>query len=184
MKRLGAVAALVLVAGCSSVGPTSPIPTTFASPTPTLAPTATAVSPSASLPASQVPSVGPDEAKALDLATRYETARAAGNWSEAWGLLSDRSQAVIGSLAAFETGEIAYNASGGAVFVIQPPTQDAELLANFLGASQAEIAQQADLTRGYLVFVQHPQVKAASAGTTGLLVAPLVSGDWKIWLVH
>ena len=121
MKRLGAAAALVLVAGCSSVGPTSPIQTTFASPTLTLAPTATAASPSASLPASQVPSLGPDEAKALDLATRYETARAAGNSSQALGPLSDPPQAVIGSLAAFQTGEIAYDASGGTVLVHPTP---------------------------------------------------------------
>ena len=174
MKRLGVVVVVALAAACSNANPATPTPTT------TFAPTATAVSQTAP-PAT---SPGSDAAKALDLATRYETARAAGRWSEAWGLLSDRSKGVLGSLAAFEAEETAYNSSGGTDFAIQPPTQDAELLANFLGASQAEIAQQADLARGYLVFVQHQQVKAASAGTTGLLVAPLASGDWKIWLVH
>ena len=170
----------LLATACSTVivATPTPIPTT----------TIGSIAPSASLnvpsEASHESTLGSDAADALDLATRFETARAAGRWPEAWGLLSDRSKGAIGTLAAFQSEETAYNASGGADFVIQAPTQDPELLANFLGASQHEIAQQADLTRGYLVFVMHPQVKAASAGTTGLFVAPLASGDWKIWILH
>jgi hypothetical protein len=102
----------------------------------------------------------------------------------AWALPSKRSQATIGSLAAFEATETAYNAVGGTMFSFQGPTQDAALVATFLGAEQAAIANEADTSRGFLVFVQHPNVKPASAGTTGLFVAQLLSCGWRIWLVH
>lgn len=130
------------------------------------------------------PSLSGDAAMALNVATLYETARASGQWSVAWALPSKRSQATIGSLAAFEATETAYNAVGGTMFSFQGPTQDAALVATFLGAEQAAIANEADTSRGFLVFVQHPNVKAASAGTTGLFVAQLLSCGWRIWLVH
>ena len=130
------------------------------------------------------PSPATDAAMALDLAGRYETALAAGDWSTAWALLSQQSQATIGSLGAFETLGLAYNGQGGMAFELQEPTQDAALVANFLGAQQAAIASVADMSRGYLVFAQHPNVQAASAGTTGLYIAPLRAGGWRIWLVH
>jgi hypothetical protein len=50
--------------------------------------------------------------------------------------------------------------------------------------SEADIATEAIMARGYLLFVQHPDVKAALAGTIGLFVAPLSSGQWRIWIVH
>ena len=40
------------------------------------------------------------------------------------------------------------------------------------------------MRRGWLIVIQHPEVKAASAGTTGLYVAPLSSGEWRIRIVH
>jgi hypothetical protein len=134
------------------------------------------VTPSASLSA--------DGAMALAAARLYETARAGGQWSVAWALLSGRSQATIGSLASFAAIETAYNAQGGTTFLLQVPTQDANLVATFLGASQAAIASEAETSRGFLVSVQHHNVTAASAGTTALYVAPLRSGGWRIWLVH
>ena len=125
-----------------------------------------------------------DKATALDVAGRYENALAGGDWPGAWALLSVESQATIGSLGSFAATGSAYNAEGGVVFSLQTPTQDANLVATFLGASQAAIALEADTSRGFLVFVHHPNVKAASAGTTGLYVAPLRSEGWPIWLVH
>ena len=130
------------------------------------------------------PSPTTDAAMALEVASSYETALSAGDWSTAWALLSQQSQATVGSLGAFETLALAYNAQGGMAFELQEPTQDTALVANFLGASQAAIASVADVSRGYLVFAQHPNVQAASAGTTGLYIAPLRAGDWRIWLVH
>jgi hypothetical protein len=129
-------------------------------------------------------SLSVDGAMALAAARLYETARAGGQWSVAWALLAGRSQATIGSLASFAAIETAYNAQGGTAFLLQVPTQDANLVATILGASQAAIASEADTSRGYLVFVQHHNVTPASAGTTGLYVAPLRSGGWRIWLVH
>jgi photosystem II stability/assembly factor-like uncharacterized protein len=125
-----------------------------------------------------------DAATALDVATRFETARAGGQWSLAWGLLSDQNQAALGSVAAFGQSEAAYNADGRSVFDITAPTQDPELVAAALGMSRSAIASEADVTRGFVVFVQHPQIKGASAGSEGLFVAPLPSGEWRIWIVH
>lgn len=125
-----------------------------------------------------------DAAAALDLATRFETARAGAQWSVAWGLLSDQSQAAFGSVAAFGQSEAAYNAEGGTVFDITAPTQDPELVAAFLGMSQSAIASEADVTRGFVVSVQHPPVRGASAGSEGLFVAPISSGAWRVWIVH
>ena len=113
---------------------------------------------------------------ALEVARLFETARAGGQWSVAWALLSDQSQAKLGSLASFAATETAYDAQGGTGFLLQAPTKDPNLIATFLGASQAAIASEADTSRGFLVFVQHPNVKAASAGTTGLYVAPAALG--------
>ena len=129
-------------------------------------------------------SLSPDGTMALEVARLFETARAGGQWSVAWALLADQSQASIGSLSSYETIETAYNAAGGTAFVLQAPTQDPSLTATFLAASRAAISSEADTSRGFLVFVDHYYVKAASAGTTGLYVAPLRSGGWRIWLVH
>ena len=130
------------------------------------------------------PPLSPDGSAALDLATRYETARSGGDFVTAWAMLSDQAQALAGSESAFAATEAAYNAAGGTVFSIQAPTQDPDLEANFLGGMAAQIASVADTSRGFLVFVQHPDVKAASAGTSGLFVAPLTTGEWRIWIVH
>jgi hypothetical protein len=107
-----------------------------------------------------------------------------GRWLDAWALLSEYSQRVIGSVAAFEANETAYNDIGGSVFRIEAPTQDPDMEANFLGAAATQIAQQTDMSRGFLIFVIHPDVQAASAGTTGLYLAALSTGAWRVWLVH
>jgi hypothetical protein len=59
-----------------------------------------------------------DAVAALDLATRFETARAEGRFAEAWALLADGSQHVIGGFDDFETVESAYNAASGTEFSI------------------------------------------------------------------
>jgi hypothetical protein len=180
------VLAVVLSACSAQTGP-SPTPSA-ASPGPTGSPSAAQASPSplASSDAGVSPrsSLSADATTALDLATRWETARAAGRWSEAWAVLSAQSQATIGSLATFEANERADNDVGGAVFTIQDPTRDTDLVASFLGADEAQSAKVSDASRGWLVFIQHPAVKGASAGSTGLYVAPLSSGEWRIWIVH
>jgi hypothetical protein len=56
-------------------------------------------------------------------------------------------------VTAFGQSAAAYNAEGGTVFDIAAPTHDPQLTANFLDASQSTIASEADMTRGFLVFV-------------------------------
>jgi hypothetical protein len=189
MRRVTLLVAVlsVVLAACvaAHVGP-SATPVGSSSPA-RVSPSSAQTSESTSAPtvsAVASPSATPDASAALDLARRFETARAAGRWSDAWALLSADSQATIGSLDVFETEERAYNAAGGTVFEIQDPSRDPDLVATFLGADGARIASEADTSRGWIVFVGHPDVQAASAGTTGLYVAPLVSGEWRIWIVH
>lgn len=178
MRLAWMAATVLLLAACAAQASAMPAAERSVEPNPSVG-----AAPSSMTPAPSDASIG-DAAAALELATRFETARAAAKWSVAWPLLSERSQATIGSLASFTAEEAAYNAQGGTMFSVQPPTQDADLVANFLGGSQAAIAQVADVSRGYLIFALHPDVKAASAGTTGLYVAPLRNGDWRIWIVH
>ena len=167
---------VLLMAGCANPAPTPPSsvePGGSASRNASASPSALAS-----------PAVADDLAVALDVATRFETARAAGSWADAWNLLAPVSQVRIGALARFAEGETAYNALGGSRFEIQPPTRDAEMIQPFVGAMRPQIALEADMSRGYLVFIAHPDVRAASAGSTGLFVAPLHSGEWRIWIVH
>jgi hypothetical protein len=172
---------LLLVAflvGCSNrtTDSTSPGPST----PPSASAGSAAAAPSGA--PSEVP--GDDRAAALAIATAFETARAAGDWDEAWALLSDDAQAAVGPIEDFASLQGAYNAAGGSRFVMQAPTQDPELLANTLGAGAAAIDVVADMSRGYLFFILHPDVAAASAGTTAVFAARLDSGDWRIWLVR
>lgn len=133
---------------------------------------------------SAVASVSADAAAALAAATAFETARAAGQWQAAWSLLSDFSRSQIGSVANFQHLETAYNDSGGSVFTVNQPTQDPSLLSpELLGEPYDDVKARADIGRGWLVFVAHPNVEGASAGSTGLLVAPI--GDrWVVWIAH
>ena len=193
MGRVGLVVVVLAIVSYGCTAQAGPSQATTVSPSPVVSPLheqgpspllSLEPSPPPAAPASLGPPLSADATRALDLATRYETARAAGNWSDAWELLSEQSRAAIGSPATFAANERAYDDAGGEVFTIQGPTRDPDLLANFLGADAAQIAQVADVGRGWLVFVGHPDVKAASAGTTGLFVAPMSSGQWQIWIVH
>lgn len=171
---------LVLAIAFVAAACTSPAPSPSGSPG--VVETSTPAPPSPSESGATQPA--DDLATALDLATRYETARAEGRWVDAWNLLAPLSQLRIGTLARFAEGETAYNASGGSTFVIQPPTQDAEQVLLFVGAIRPEIERDADWDRGFLVVISHPEIEAASAGTTMLFVAPLRTGDWRIWIAH
>ena len=126
-----------------------------------------------------------DATTALDLATRFETARAAGQWVAAWNLLGGSTRTSFGTPEAFEDAEAASNAAGGSSFSIEDPTQDPERIEMTLGASRARIVEDgADMTRGWLMTVSHPQVRGASAASEGLFVAPLIAGGWRVWIVH
>lgn len=147
--------------------PASESPTPIPSPSPTAGPTSS-----------------DDAATARLVATQFETARASGDWATAWSMLAPYSQAVIGSLAAFGELEGAYNVAGGSDFTIQEPTRDPDLLSpEFLGQVYLDAAAKADMDRAWLVFVDHPKVRGASAASIGLLVAP-IDEHWYVWIAH
>ncbi|HTS15550.1 MAG TPA: hypothetical protein VMH24_07765 [Candidatus Sulfotelmatobacter sp.] len=155
-------------------GPDTPGASPVTSPTPT----------PASSSAAATPGLTGDAATAATIALAYEAARAGGAWPQAWALLSDDSRAQVDSLAAYEQDESAYNLAGGSRFIMQPPTQDPDFLGPaFLGQAYLDAQAHGDASRAWLVFVEHPGVSAASAGTTGLLIAP-VGGRWLVWIAH
>lgn len=99
-------------------------------------------------------------------------------------MLSAYSQSVIGSLAKYEQLEKTYNASGGTTFKLQDPTQNPDLLAPaFLGQAYVDVHAKADISRAWLVFVEHPNLRGASAATIGLLIAP-IDEHWYVWIAH
>jgi hypothetical protein len=139
------------------------------------------------LPASPPPSptvASGDAATASATALAYESARAAGNWQQAWALLSDYSRHQAGSLAAYEQGQTAYNGAGGTSFTMTSPTQDPDLISpTYLGDVYADVVTHGDIRRAWLVTVEHPRVNGASAGSEALLVAP-VGARWLVWIAH
>ncbi len=155
-------------------GPDTPGGSSVTPPTPT---------PTSSSPgATPVPS--DDAPSAAAIALVYESARADGSWPQAWALLSDYSRVQAGSLVAYEQDEAAYNLAGGSRFIMQPPTQDPDFLGPaFLGQAYLDAQAHGDGSRAWLVFVVHPDVQTASAGTTGLLIVP-VDGRWLVWIAH
>jgi len=125
-----------------------------------------------------------DAALALDAATSFETARASGTWPVAWALLSPSSQGLIGTIADFERTEMAYNASGGSRYVIDLPTQNPDLLsAAFLGNVYSDVVAEAEISRAWIVVVEHPDIQAVSAATTTLVLAPN-DNAWSVWVGH
>jgi len=127
---------------------------------------------------------GSDPELVARAASAFETARAAGRWEEAWAALSPFSQAQFGSLSDFADAQESFNNAGGRVFLISDPTQDPELLsAAYLGQPFVDVQRTAGLGRAFLVFVQHPQVRGASAGANALIVAPL-NDQWKVWVAR
>jgi hypothetical protein len=155
---------IALVAACGpSTGP-SASPSTAASPSPSLPPATEAD-------------------LAYDVASRFEEARAAGQWDEAWALLAPSTQASIGLVEQFALDQTAYNDKGGTAFVITEPSRDPGLAEQLLGPRRDEVATEADLGRGYLVFITHPAIPG-SEGTRAYLAAPLlVGGEWRLWLL-
>jgi hypothetical protein len=53
----------------------------------------------------------------------------------------------------------------------------------FLGDAYLDARSTADIRRAWLVFVVHPEVRGTSAGTVGLLIAP-VDDRWYVWIAH
>lgn len=188
---------LLVLAVVARTWPMAPTPSGSppASATQAGAPTPLPATPSPTPPPSEPPSPSPsspppsatenaDAALARTLAAAYETARAGGDFARAWAMLAPTSQAAIGSLTRYAELEAAYNAAGGTSFEVGDPTRDPALFGpDFLGQAYLDVAATADLERAWLVFVDHPAVRGASAGTRALLIAP-VGERWFIWLAR
>ena len=124
--------------------------------------------------------------EAVNLVSKLEVARVAGDWAEAWAVLSPLSQARIGSLEAFAALESAYDAKGGGFViddVVDGPFDEAtrgyigsELLDDLVGAG-------GDPSRAWLVYVTHPDEDGASASSVAYLVAEVGAG-WRVWIAH
>lgn len=136
------------------------------------------------LPTTSLPTASRDPQKALSVATTWEEARATGDWTKAWGMLAPYSQAIIGTKAAFASGEATYNRVGGSTFVVSDPTQNPDFLSpDWLGAAlYLDVQTSADVDEAWVVFVRHPKVAAASYGTSTLVVAPTNDGQWEVWV--
>ncbi|HEX7949483.1 MAG TPA: hypothetical protein VF494_03970 [Candidatus Limnocylindrales bacterium] len=136
------------------------------------------------LPTTSPPGASRDPRTALSVATIWEEARATGDWTKAWGMLAPYSQAIIGTEAAFASGEATYNQQGGATSVISDPTQNPDFLSTgWLGAAlYLDLQTSARVDEAWVVFVRHPKVAAASYGTSTLVVAPTLDGQWEVWI--
>jgi len=149
----------------------------------TIAPPGTAPGsvPPATLPPSQEQL---DRVEAMRIATTFETARAGGDWPEAWPLLSPFSQKRFGTMDGFGRAAAADNADGATTFVIADPTRDGNFLdPAFLGDDLFfDLKGNARIERAWLMAVRHPDVIGSSAGTENLVVAPLADGTWRVWI--
>jgi hypothetical protein len=115
-------------------------------------------------------------------AVRFEGARAAGHWSDAWALLGQATRSVFGSLPRFASVEAAFNATGGTVYDIAAQTRNVDFMAEaYVGpAVWADIEPDT----AWFIAVNHPDVDGASAGLEGLLVASGLDGVTHVWIVH
>ena len=160
-------------------------------PTPIAASTAPAGTPappgnSGQASASSVPSPDPaDLATVRDLVTSFEQDRASSSWGPAWGLLSPWQQKELPYANAASAWR-SYVAGGGGPFAITQITNDWSVLNYaYVGAIETDVRAHADASRALAVWVGHPGINAVSAGSEGLLVAPMTDGSgWRIWLVH
>jgi hypothetical protein len=120
--------------------------------------------------------------RVLEIVRKYEDAFATDHPEGAWPLLSPWSRTTVGSSTTFVDAE--RRARGGETSVqIADPSRDPALLgAAVVGERAADLAATADPDRTYVVSVSHPGSDAGGASTVNLVVAPLLGGDWRIWL--
>jgi len=124
-----------------------------------------------------------DGERALEIVRKYEDALATDHPEAAWPLLSPWSRTTVGSSATFADAE--RRARGGETSTVQvaDPSRDPVLLETaVLGERAADLAATADSDRTYVVSVSRPGSDAGAASTVNLVVAPLLGGEWRIWL--
>jgi photosystem II stability/assembly factor-like uncharacterized protein len=102
--------------------------------------------------------------------------------SIAWDILSDYSERVFGSEAAFEAAQTALGARTNYSYRLADPTQSAALLSlNNLGPGLwANLTSTADVTRAYVVVETFP---GSTEPPESLVAAPIAAtGEWRIWV--
>lgn len=123
---------------------------------------------------------------AINLVSKFEIDRAAGNWDDAWGMLGSLSQQRIGPREQFISRETAYNAAGGGFRIDQviggpfgPATVDNYGLSAFLDDL---VRAGGDPNQAELVIVAHPDV--VGVGGSGTYLVAHVAAGWRIWIVN
>jgi hypothetical protein len=184
LRALVGLSLTALAAGCAS-GP--PSPSSEPAPTGSIPSASAGASASVSTPSPESPSAPvavDDRTMAFRIATTFETARASGDWRTTWTLLAPRERLRLGSVDRFAAAERDYNGAGGSRFEMREPERDAALYFGFVAGGRERLATQADVTRAYAVFADHPDIPSASLSARGYLVAPLREGGWGVWIVR
>jgi hypothetical protein len=129
------------------------------------------------------PSLSADAATALEIVRKYEDAIATDHPEDAWPMLSPWSRTTVGSSTTFVDAERrARDGDRSTVQIADPSRHPVFLDAAILGERAADLAATADPNRTYVVSVGRPGSDAEPASTVNLVVAPLLGGDWRIWL--
>ncbi len=126
------------------------------------------------------------KAAALDTVTRFERAiYVVHDPTLAWAELSPYSQRTV-SESDWASAMRALAGQSGPGYEIGPLTLDWTVLNSaYVGQEEADIRATSDPSFAYAVWVRHPGNPAISAGSEGLIVAPMADGSgWRIWLVH
>ena len=122
-----------------------------------------------------------DATQAANLAGNY-TVMATKAPSVAWNMLSEYSQRLFGSAAAFETAQAALGGRTNYTSHLADPAQSGDLLSqqNLGPGLWANLTSTADIARAYVVIVTFP---GTSEPPESLVVAPLsATGEWRIWV--
>jgi hypothetical protein len=124
-----------------------------------------------------------DGERVLEIVRKYEDALATDHPEAAWPMLSPWSRTTVGSSATFADAERRARGGETSTGQVADPSRDPALLAAaVVGERAADLAATADPDRTYVVSVSRPGSDAGAASTVNLVVAPLLGGDWRIWL--
>lgn len=183
--------AATLVVACSASVPATSSPSASALPLSTIAATPESATPHAGGTASPAPTPGvpspsaepsqsaADSAQATLIAGQYLDSLSNGRYFRAWQLLATDQQQAFGSLQQFRSERTAYYQSAGPRYKLSTPDRSAGMLALWL---QADFAGTAD--RAWVVRVDHPKLAGNNAGFEILVVAPDLTGTWRIWVAR
>jgi hypothetical protein len=124
-----------------------------------------------------------DGERVLEIVRKYEDALATDHPEAAWPLLSPWSRTTVGSSTTFADAERRARGGETSTGQIADPSRDPALFgAAVVGERAADLAATADSDRTYVASVSRPGSDAGAASTVNLVVAPLLGGDWRIWL--